>query len=365
MYGASWNLSKTETFAPRLGKRSTERNQAFKSNVQFKTPIYSNQNAKTTAMVAYPLIAKAGSTWTSADLRFCNANIVDVEINTFFPGLEKLPKPNVSREVLDTEISYPQLHHPLHTHIHLSPASRAFFNCLAATTTPTNSIDQETATINFTAHLLTLLGFTKPPIADINGGQGPPLDAYRALRRNYDLPLFTCGRTVHAVADLCVVQCGSQDPHPDGDRVLLLVKAVQYPTASPPSSDLHVSLVHRDQDADYDDSVSCAEAQLFAQAIAVFQQHSRALRRLRLPSCDTEVIPALLMKGSEPVLYKIEITAGLVECVQSARVPPRVTAVQRLVLPSGRPSLRSVEGMRPLDNRATMLGGVQALKALL
>lgn len=55
------------------------------------------------------------------------------------------------------------------------------------------------------------------------------------------------------------------------------------------------------------------EAPLVGQAIAVFQIHNRVLHLMCLPPMKTKVIPAIVMNGTMPMLYKFEITAGLVE----------------------------------------------------
>lgn len=67
------------------------------------------------------------------------------------------------------------------------------------------------------------------------------------------------------------------------------------------------------------------------------------------------------MVGTMPVLYKIEVSGELVECVQTAQVPPTTTKVQRLILPVE----GSVhDGMIPVENRKIMLACLEAFKAL-
>jgi hypothetical protein len=40
---------------------------------------------------------------------------------------------------------------------------------------------------------------------------------------------------------------------------------------------------------------------------------------MHLPPVETKVIPAIMMNGTLSVLYEFEITAGLVESVQTSR----------------------------------------------
>ncbi|KAF5376301.1 hypothetical protein D9615_008483 [Tricholomella constricta] len=295
-----------------------------------------------TRNVVHPHIAKSGSAWTDADLRLCNVNIVDVDIASFF-GIQELPTPSVSPAVLNSKVSYPQQPQPSYTHTALTNEERLFFHYLQAAMDP--GPDQDAAVVDFTLHLLHLLGFTQP-----NPSKQHPEEAggeRRVLRRNYDLPLFMCGRTVHAIADICLLVPSARMHH--GDTVLLLAKA--SPTTITTSSASSTS-------------ASAAEAQLFAQAIAAFQCQNRARRRAHLAPVETQVVPAFIMAGTAPVLYKIEITAGLVECVQTAQVPPKVTSVLRLELPVERPEAARMEGMAPLDNRKVMLACLEAFKAL-
>ncbi|KAF9455730.1 hypothetical protein BDZ94DRAFT_1277447 [Collybia nuda] len=186
-----------------------------------------------------------------------------------------------------------------------------------------NSPDTDCTTSDFAAHLLRILGFSQLP--------------NRLVRRNIDLPLYTCGRSLHVIADVCLWD-------PINQTALMIIKEDKR-THDPHSGD--------------------PEPQLFAQAIAAFQSYNRALRAARLPPVDTKIIPAVIMAGATPILYKFEITAELVESVQSAQCPTKVTKVQRLVPPVNRCHLLKEEGMVPVETRAVMLSCLEGFKAFL
>lgn len=256
-------------------------------------------------------LAKSGSSWTVEDLRAYRVNVVDTDAAAFF-GTKQLPHPSVSPELLTISDFVANKEF-------LTKSDQLFFAYMYAAMQ--SSPDADRAMSNFTIHLLHLLGF----------GQMPN----RLIRRNVDLPLYTCGRSLHVTADVCLWDPIKQTP-------LMIIKEdrrVCEPRSGHP------------------------EPQLFAQAIAAFQSYNRALRAARLPPVETKVIPAIVMMGATPVLYKFEITAGLVESVQSGQRPTKVTTVQRLVPPVNRHLLLREEGMVPVDNRGVMLSCLEGLKA--
>ncbi|KAG6895642.1 hypothetical protein C0992_000241 [Termitomyces sp. T32_za158] len=288
--------------------------------------------------LAKSLTVKSAAAWTNADLCLCNVNVVDVDATTFFGAhLQGTHTPSVSPTILHTKASYPQQPYPLHTHTALTNDERLFFNYLEAAMVPGDT--QASAIINFAIHLLHILDFTESKPSKLH----PEYEGNyrRVLRKDHDLPLFMCGRTVHTTADACLL-FPSTKAH-NGDTVLLIVKAAPFP---PPGCECS------------------AEAQLFAQAIGAFQCYNRDRRRAHLSPLDSQLFLGLVMKGTTPILYKVEITAGLVECVQSAQKPPKMTYVQRLELPLDGKSV-FIEGMIPLGNRKIMLGYLEALKELI
>jgi len=222
--------------------------------------------------------------------------------------------------------------------IALTNEERLFFSHLQAASVLSD--DQESAVRDFTAHLLHLLGYTEP-----NPSKQHPEQASherRVIQKDYDLPLFMCGRTVHALADVCLLIPDMDNHH--SDTILLIAKA--SPACSSPTTNA---------------SASGVEARLIAQAIAAYQSQNRTRGRARLSPTGQHIVPGLIMAGTMPVLYKIEVSGELVECVQTAQVPPTTTKVQRLVLPV---EGAAHEGMIPLENRKVMLACLEAFKAL-
>jgi hypothetical protein len=281
--------------------------------------------------------AKKCSAWTSDDLRAHNIKIVETDIVAFF-GINELPCPAVSQAILTTVP--PLSEKPADAFSSLDKADRLFFTHLHEAmqlhSAPLNDDANSSPVINFTYHLLNMLGYT---------GE----DGDRIVRRHQDMPLFMCGQNTHAVADACVF-------HPRSETVLLLIKEDTRPGGrqyhyTPSRNGGEDELIGEDP-----------EAQLLAQAIAVFQMHNRALRLMRLPPVETKIIPAIVMSGTAPVFYKFEITAGLVEAVQTSRYPPKATKVQRLVPPVARRERLREEGMCAVDNRGILLGCLEAFK---
>ncbi|KAG6864570.1 hypothetical protein C0991_008613 [Blastosporella zonata] len=285
------------------------------------------------------LTVKSGSNWTAAELNLCNVDIVDVDIPAFFGiNVRDLPTPSVSPAILSTKAAYPPMSLPLHTHTALTNEERLFFKYVEGAMDSGDS--QTSAIIDFAIHVLQLLGFTESKPSKQHPEQGGWYR--RVIRKDHDLPLYMCGRTVHATADTCLL-FPSTESHA-GDTVLLLVKAEPFNLSGSPSS---------------------AEAQLFAQAIAAFQCYNRDRRRARLAPVESQVFLGVIMRGTTPNLYKIEISEGLVECVQSSQKPPQATKVLRLELPVTHAETVQMEGMIPLENRKVMLGCLEALKGII
>ncbi|KAG6848189.1 hypothetical protein H0H93_002539, partial [Arthromyces matolae] len=198
-----------------------------------------------------PLKFTKGSAWTSADLALCNARVEDIDTVTFF-GVEtnNFPVPNVSPAILHTKATYPLQPHSLNSQA-LTQEERLFFNYLEAAMLPGDR--QTSSIIDFTVHVLHMLGYND----HIQSKLYPECEGKscrRVICREHDIPLFSCGRTIHTTADACLLIPSNDHEGRNGDTVLLIVKAA--PFTSP-------------------DSESSAEAQLFAQAIGAFQNLNR------------------------------------------------------------------------------------------
>src|ERR1700733_13313243 len=161
---------------------------------------------------------------------------------------------------------------------------------------------EESAVDDFAAHILSMLLYHEPD---------------RVIRQRKDIPLFTCGSEMHAKTDVCVMDRRS--------GIILLVQ----------------------EDKRYLEGGD-SEPQLFAQAVAAFQFHNRRLRLAGQSIINLRIIPGIIMIGTAPIFYKVNVTAALVECIETAQYPAQVTNVHKLVPPIQRPLGLQDEGMRPL-----------------
>ena len=254
--------------------------------------------------------AKSGSDWTWNELRAFNINIITDSVTTFF-GNPDLPQPSVRQAILINK------HYPIDGLP--DKDDRLFFDLMkhAMNIVP----EQESAVDDFTAHLLKLLGYDEPD---------------RIVRQRVDLPLFMCGSRVPTRTDLCVV-----------NRSL--------------SVGLHDIVLLVQEDKRHLDKLD-PEPQLIAEAIATFQRNKRRLSRMGLPMPNQMTIPGITIIGTAPTFFKISITSALVKAVETGIYPSQDTIVHRLVPPVPRPHLLEEHGMKPLDNRAIILGCFEAFK---
>ncbi|PFH50005.1 hypothetical protein AMATHDRAFT_75875 [Amanita thiersii Skay4041] len=143
--------------------------------------------------------------------------------------------------------------------------------------------------------------------------------------------LPTVNRRSHVKTDVCIVD--SND-----DILLLIQEDKQYMEPK--------------------DSVP----QLIAEAIAAFQANNHRRAVLGQRPIDHKVIPGIILKGTAPVFYKIPVTTQLAESVALGVYPSALTVVHTHLPAMGRWARRQNEGMKPLNNRATMLSCYEAFK---
>jgi hypothetical protein len=86
---------------------------------------------------------------------------------------------------------------------------------------------------------------------------------------------------------------------------------------------------------------------------------------VRLPAVTSLEYIGIVMIGTGPRFYKININRDLVDAVRDGLFPAEETVIQRFVppVPNGLSFLRG--GMQPLDNRHVCFQCFEALKALL
>ena len=248
---------------------------------------------------------KSGSEWTKNELRAYNITVTPQNVATFF-GNPILPQPSVHQIILDNT-EYP------HDGIADKDDRNFFFYMEEAMSIPPG---EESAVDDFAAHLLALLGYDA---------------ANRFIRQRKDIPLFMCGGQTHAKTDVCVV-----------DRNLGILLLVQ-------------------EDKRHLEEVD-PEPQLIAAAIAAFQHNNTRLQRIGVQPIQAKAIPGITMIGSTPTFYKITITQDLVDAVETAQYPANPTIVHKLIPPVDDLARLNQNGMKPLNNRAVILGCFEAFK---
>ena len=176
---------------------------------------------------------------------------------------------------------------------------------------------QEAAVDNFVAKLLEMLGYD-------GGDEGNGIIFARHV-----FPLVICGISYSVQTSICVVD--------DDDKILLLV--------------------HVDERLS---NLKDPEPQVIAEAIAAFAANNKVrVTSLGLAPLTSTMFPAITMIGTNPIFYKIFVTAQLSTAVQHGTYPENETKVYRYipVLPK-----RQSLGMRPLENRVEILTCLEAFK---
>jgi hypothetical protein len=246
--------------------------------------------------------AKSGCVWTRNELRAYNIRVVTEDVATFF-GHPQLPQPSVHQAILIHE-KYPIDGLP-------DKDDRIFYDLMKYASLGISK-KWESAVSDFTAHLCSMCGYDEPD---------------RVIRHRTNIPFFICGAPVYAETDVCVI-----DPNTD---IILLVH----------------------QDKGVPERPVDAEAQLVAEAIAAYQDNNDRLNGMGR-TFDRPTIPGIVMVGTMPTFYKIDVTPALVEAVETAKYPAQTTIVHKLVLPIE----LADGGMSTLDNRGVLLGCFEAFK---
>ena len=178
---------------------------------------------------------------------------------------------------------------------------------------------EESAVEDFAVHLLGLLDY---------------VPRSRMAHTRADILLTICGQERHTKTDVCIV---------DSKEVLLLVQ----------------------EDKRWKESKD-PEPQLIAEAIAAFQTNSTRTRILGQGHSPVvhKVMLGITLRGTFPVFYKIPVTIQLAQCVAQGVYPAERTIVHAHIPEMARPADLS-EGMKPLDNRTTILACYEAFKRFL
>jgi hypothetical protein len=249
--------------------------------------------------------AKLGSDWTANELAAYHITVVSQNKQQFF-GVPNLPAP-ARPSLVGFMTTEDRQHAP-------DSETRKLLHYLDLALDP--KVGQEAAVDNFAAKLLEKLGYD---------------DGDRIIFIRRALPLVICGVSSLAQTDLCVM---------DDDEVLLLVQ-----------EDKRLL------------SLKDPEPQVIAGAIAAFSVNNKVrVTSLNLAPLVTTTFPAITMVGTNPIFYKITVTAQLSTAVQQGTYPVNETRVLRYIpiLPR-----RQSLGMRPLENRVEILACLEAFKQFL
>ncbi|KIJ16035.1 hypothetical protein PAXINDRAFT_11074 [Paxillus involutus ATCC 200175] len=177
-------------------------------------------------------------------------------------------------------------------------------------------VGQEAAVVNFASKLLEKLGYD---------------DGGRIIFFRRALPLLICGVSSLAQTDICVM---------DDNEILLLVQA-----------DEGLS------------SLKDPEPQVITEAIAAFAVNNKVrVESQNLPPLAAATFPAITMVGTNPIFYKIIVTAELSTAVRQGTYPANETCVLRYIPDLPR---RQNLGMRPLEDRVENLACLEAFNQFL
>ncbi|KAG1724297.1 uncharacterized protein EDB91DRAFT_143068 [Suillus paluster] len=247
--------------------------------------------------------AKSGNDWTSNELLAYNITVDYQDAATFFE-IENLPQPTANPDILTASGPNDAVDDSVYELLRTMD--------LAMSPAPA----EESAVDDYAVLLLRALGYTK---------RG------RVLRTRKDIPLVICAENRHVKTDVCII---------DDNQILLLVQ----------------------EDKRHLDS-SDAEPQLIAEAIAAFAANNLTRQRtFGQRPIYSKVMAGIVMNGTAPTFYKIEITAALVTAVAGGVYPEARTTVYAHIPNIPRPNRRWSEGMRPLDNRAIIISCYEAFK---
>jgi hypothetical protein len=246
--------------------------------------------------------AKCGNDWTQNELRVYNIQVVEQSLVKFFNQSQRRIRPLP-----------PTLHNFCETTDRaLAPDDDTYKLLHYFDLAHNPKVGQAAAIDNFAARLLETLGYAS---------------GRRVIVTRETLPLIICGMQCSARADVCVCD--------DKDYVLLVQENKGLDNPEDP------------------------EPQLIAEAIAAYQRNNFIRDRVHhIPTLDEITFPGITLVGTFPTFYKIKVTAELCDAVMGGAFPTKTSVYYTPRLPH-----RNEEGMKPLENRATILRYYQAFKA--
>ena len=101
---------------------------------------------------------------------------------------------------------------------------------------------------------------------------------------------------------------------------------------------------------------------LVSQAISTFQRTNMRISNMGLPTLFQRTVQAITIFGTTPTFFEFHMPHDFLDAVERGSYPSQAATVRRLVPPVPRLALLEECGMRPLDNRAVILGCFKAFK---
>jgi len=245
--------------------------------------------------------AKSGNEWTTDDLRAYNVIIEAQDFGSFFGQ----PWPSLQPSELLTKRQADEM---------TSIENYRFISLMnfAMDRVP----NEESKVAQFTEKLLAALEYES---------------LAKTVVLQQQMPLFICGESRHATADICIM---------DMSEILLIGQ----------------------EDKRHMDGGD-PDPQLIAEAVAAFQFNNyKRTRVLNEPALTSKLIAGITMLGTAPTFFKIPVTQDLVSAVELGEYPATPTVVTMHVPEIPRPSCRIAEGMEPLDNREVIFACFEAFK---
>lgn len=248
--------------------------------------------------------AKCGNDWTQNELRAYNIQVVEQSLVEFFNQNElPLVSPAVRHfcETTDRTLAPDDDTYKLLHYLDLAQNPK---------------VGQEAAVDNFAARLLETLEYSS---------------GRRIIVTRQALPLIVCGMPCSAQTDVCI--------RDENDYLLLVQEDKRL------------------------ENTEDSEPQLIADSIAAYQRNNLVRDGVHhIPTLSEITFPGITLVGTSPTFYKIKVTAELNEAIVGGTFPADAVVVYRH---TPRLPRRISEGMRPLENRTTILQYYQAFKTFI
>ena len=245
--------------------------------------------------------AKSGNNWTLNDLRAYNIQVVEQSLVEFFNQDQLPPVPPSVRHFCET------------TDRALAPDDDTYKLLYCLDLAHNHKVGQEAAVDNFAARLLETLGYAS---------------GRRVIITQQTLPFIICGTQRSAQTHICICN--------ENGYLFLVQEDKRFENPEDP------------------------EPHLIAEAIAAYQRNNFIRDRVfHMPILNEINFPGITLIGTSPTFYKIKLTAELNDAVMGGMFPANAVIFYRH---TPRLPRRNSEGMKPLENRTTIVQYYQAFK---